>query len=130
MLAWDVQQVYSRLARAREWGDWAQVVRLIHTAQPDELQSGNTLCYTSNLVPGFVDGTVQDAETEKVCWHPLAAVISEHPFSPSSSGYTTCIVRRTLNLHSSLQGALWLSCLLSDGRERLLDPFTHSQLYG
>ena len=58
------------LAKAREWEKWSRVVKLIHTAQPQELQSGNTLCYTSKLVPGFTDGIVEDAEPEKVCITP------------------------------------------------------------
>ena len=61
-----VVQVYATLAEARKWENWLGVAQLVHTAQIEDLQPGNTFCYTSNLAPGFVDGVVQDAEPGKV----------------------------------------------------------------
>ena len=59
-------QVYAKLARAREWEGWLSAARLVHTAQPEALETGNTFCCTSRLVFGFVDGIVEDAEPSKV----------------------------------------------------------------
>ena len=66
-------QVYAKLARARDWENWLSAARLVHTAQPEALETGNTFCCTSQLILGFVDGIVEDAEPSKVqfvdrCW--------------------------------------------------------------
>lgn len=58
--------MYRKLSRAREWEGWLNVARLIHTAQPEALETDNTFCYTGRLAPGFVDAIVQDAEPNKV----------------------------------------------------------------
>ncbi len=65
------KQVYAKLTEARKWEQWLGVAQLVHTAQIEQLQPGNTFCYTSNLAPGFIDGIVQDAEPGKVHF-PLA----------------------------------------------------------
>lgn len=58
--------MYATLAEARKWEKWLGIAQLVHTAQSEDLQPGNTFCYTSNLAPGFVDAVVQDAEPGKV----------------------------------------------------------------
>ena len=59
-------QVYAKLAHARKWEGWLGVAQLVHTAQLEQLQPGNTFSYTSNLAPGFIDAVVEDAEPGKV----------------------------------------------------------------
>ena len=54
------------LSRAREWNDWLTTAKIIHTAQAESLETGDTFCYTAKLAPGFIDAVVQDAETDKV----------------------------------------------------------------
>lgn len=66
-------KVYAKLTEARKWEHWLGVAQLVHTAQIEQLQPGNTFCYTSNLAPGFIDAIVQDAEPGKVLnWNDKA----------------------------------------------------------
>lgn len=59
-------KVYEKLADARNWNDWLNVTKLIHTARDGTMETGQTFCYTSKLAPGFIDGIFQDTEPSKV----------------------------------------------------------------
>ena len=65
-VSFTLKQVYAKLTEARRWENWLGIAQLVHTAQIEQLQPGNTFCYTSNLAPGFIDAIVQDAEPGKV----------------------------------------------------------------
>lgn len=83
-------QVYAKLTEARKWEHWLGVAQLVHTAQIEQLQPGNTFCFTSNLAPGFIDAIVQDAEPGKVTdhMHPQTVYM---PYRPRSFPRRRCV---------------------------------------